>query len=144
MDSLATYHQNCELPGISLQLGAQYSDLMDYSKLIEQVMKAMSILIACQVVAEFDVKAIAMTPSLAQDSIFSHILSPTVPLPNKNSKIPTEEANNLIINMLRVAMELQATEKLGTCSSTFSSDLWLTEGNRYQRASHILRYGFTQ
>jgi len=40
--------------------------------------------------------------------------SSTVPLSTKKCKLSPEEANKLIVNMLRAAMELQDTERLDT------------------------------
>lgn len=111
MDSLATYRHNRGLPGISLQLGAH--DLSKDDTWTTMILKAMSVPIACQIVAEPDINSISATPFLAQDPVFAHILSSTALLSTK-SKLPPDEVNKLIVNMLRVAMELQATERLGT------------------------------
>jgi hypothetical protein len=135
MDSLATYRHNCGLPGISLQLGGQCSHLtknnvdsksMEHSEWAVLIMKAMSVPIACQVMAELDANTISTTPCLAQDPFFAHILLSTMPSSSKKSKVSPEEANELVVNMLRVAMELQATERLGTCYFPFSGQPKLT------------------
>jgi len=113
MDSLATFRHNCGLPGISLQLSAHDLSKDDTVEWTAMILKAMSVPIACQIVAEPE--SISTAPSLAQDPVFAHIHS-TVPLSTKlKSKLSLDEANERIVNMLRVAMELQATERLGTC-----------------------------
>lgn len=125
MDSLMTYRHNCGLPGVSLQLGAQNNDPVkscistEASEWITQIVKAMSAPITCQMVAKLHVNAISMTPSLARDPFFARILSPTEAQSTKKSKLVPEEANKLIVNMLRMAMELQASERLGAYHFSF-------------------------
>jgi len=123
MDSLATYRHNCGLPGTSLQLGAVDSNkdniddgiskVMVLSEAIPLIVKAISVPIALQVIAHLDVHKISVTPFLAQDSIFSSLLSrKDAPLKEK-VKMSSEQVKSAIVDILRLAMELQASEKLG-------------------------------
>lgn len=120
LDSLATYRHNCGLPGISLQLGDwesgtddSISKRMNHSRGIPLLVKAMTVPIASQVITHLDFDNISATPSLARDPLFASVLASNNPTSNKKSKLSTEQVNQLIVNMLRVAMELQASEKLG-------------------------------
>jgi len=122
LDSLATYRHNCGLPGISLQLGDwesgadntdDISKHMDHSRGIPLIVKAMTVPIASQVIAQLNFNKISATPFLAQDPFFASVLASKDATSNKKLKLSTEQANQLIVNMLRVAMELQASEKLG-------------------------------
>jgi len=121
LDSLATYRHNCGLPGISLQLGDWESDTddsiskrMNHSRGIPLLVKAMTVPIASQVITQLDFENISATPFLARDPFFASVLASKDSMSNKKPKLSTEQANQLIVNMLRVAMELQASEKLGT------------------------------
>ncbi len=126
MDSLATYRHNCGLPGTSLQLGAVdfndpkkeniddgISKLMVLSEAIPLIVKAISVPISLQVIAHLDVHKISVTPFLAQDSIFSSLLSRKDAPSKKKVKMSSEQAKSVLVDMLRLAMELQASEKLG-------------------------------
>lgn len=151
MDSLASYRHNCGLPGTSLQLGAIEADgfnddsiddgiskSMVHTEAIPLLVKAISVPIALQVIACLDVYKISATPILAQDPIFSSLLSGKDAQPNRKVKMSSEEAKKVVVDMLRLAMELQTNEKLGMSYHSTVEPLG-TEETRYQRTFNILR-----
>jgi len=125
MDSLATYRHNCGLPGTSLQLGAWESKLIgnidmnnSFAKLISNsegiplIMKAMSVPIPLQIIAIMDAEKIASTPACAKDPFFAPLLA-SMSASGKKDKLSTDDVKKMVVDLLRVAMELQPSEKLG-------------------------------
>jgi hypothetical protein len=130
MDSLATYRHNIGLPAASLQLGAweskltdnidmtkSFAFLMKHDEGIPLIMKAMMVPIPLQIIARMDSEKLSATPAYAKDPFFASLLplSKTAAASSDNKiKLSAVEANKIIIDILRVALELQPNERLGT------------------------------
>lgn len=125
MDSLATYRHNIGLPAASLQLGAweskltdnidmtkSFAFLMKHDEGIPLIMKAMMVPIPLQIIARMDSEKLSATPAYAKDPFFANLL-PTTASPDIKQKLSAVEANKVIIDILRVALELQPNERLG-------------------------------
>ena len=133
MDSLATYRHNCGLPATSLQLGAwesklisnidmnnSFAHLMKNEEGLPLIMKAMMLPTPVQIIARMDKKKLAATPACAKDPFFAPLLEslqvqPTAPgkAAEVKSKTSADDAKKAIVNILRVALELQSGETLG-------------------------------
>ena len=131
MDSLATYRHNIGLPAASLQLGAweskltdnidmtkSFAFLMKHDEGIPLIMKAMMVPIPLQIVARMDSEKLSETPAYAKDPFFASLLplSKTASSDVKQ-KLSAAEVNKIIVDTLRVALELQPNERLGTVKS---------------------------
>ncbi|KAF8151526.1 hypothetical protein B0H34DRAFT_132545 [Crassisporium funariophilum] len=126
MDSLATYRHNSGLPGASLQLGAweskltdnidmtkSFAFLMKHDEGIPLILKAMMVPIPVQVIARMDAGKLAETPAYAKDPFFAPLLSSSKTAQSSSKdKLPADEVNKIIINILRLALELQPSENL--------------------------------
>lgn len=131
MDSLAAYRHNSGLPGTSVQLGAwesklisnidmnnSFALLMKNEEGLPLIKKAMMMPIPLQIIAHMDATKLRATPAYAKDPFFAPLLtSPKAPTKAKQS---AEEAKKIITNILRVALELQPSEQLGTFSLLLS------------------------
>jgi len=127
MDSLATYRHNSGLPAASLQLGAweskltdnidmtkSFAFLMKHDEGIPLIMKAMMVPIPLQVVARMDSEKLSATPAYAKDPFFASLLpSSRTASTSVKQLLSAAEANKIIIDILRVALELQPNERLG-------------------------------
>ena len=128
MDSLATYRHNIGLPAASLQLGAweskltdnidmtkSFAFLMKHDEGIPLIMKAMMVPIPLQIIARMDSEKLSATPAYAKDPFFSSLLplSKTAASSDIKRKLSAVEANKIIVDILRVALELQPNERLG-------------------------------
>lgn len=128
MDSLAAFRHNSGMPGTSLQLGAWESKLIgqiDMSRSFAKLMtndegiplmqKAMMTPIPLQVIARMDVDKLAATPAYAKDPFFGLLLSSSTNASSQDGKpkLPKEQVNKMLIDILRVALELQPSEQLG-------------------------------
>jgi hypothetical protein len=134
MDSLATFRHNSGMPGTSLQLGAweskligeidmkgSFALLMKNEEGLPLILKAMMAPIPLQIIARMDATKLAATPAYAKDPFFAPLLaSPNSAdtTPSK-AKLSTEQANKILIDILRVALELQPSEKLGAFFTPF-------------------------
>ena len=128
MDSLATYRHNCGLPAASLQLGAweskltdnidmtkSFAFLMKHDEGIPLIMKAMTVPIPLQIVARMDSEKLSATPAYAKDPFFASLLpSSNAVSSDTKQKLSATEVNKIIVDILRVALELQPNERLGT------------------------------
>ncbi|KAF8811343.1 ketoacyl-synt-domain-containing protein [Phlegmacium glaucopus] len=128
MDSLATYRHNSGLPASSLQLGAweskltdnidmtkSFAFLMKHDEGIPLIMKAMMVPIPLQVIARMDSEKLAATPAYAKDPFFASLLPSSKTASSGIKELRSAaEANKTIIDILRVALELQPNEKLDT------------------------------
>jgi hypothetical protein len=145
MDSLATYRHNIGLPAASLQLGAweskltdnidmtkSFAFLMKHDEGIPLIMKAMMVPIPLQIIARMDSEKLSATPAYAKDPFFASLL----PLSSKTGaaassdnklRLSAVEANKIIIDILRVALELQPNERLGACVKWLLSIKMFTE-----------------
>ena len=127
MDSLATYRHNIGLPAASLQLGAweskltdnidmtkSFAFLMKHDEGIPLIMKAMMVPIPLQIIARMDSEKLSATPAYAKDPFFASLLplSKTASSDIKQ-KLSAVEVNKIIVDILRVALELQPNERLG-------------------------------
>lgn len=132
MDSLAAFRHNSGMPGTSLQLGAWESRLIgqiDMSRSFAQLMtndegiplmqKAMMVPIPLQVIARMDVAKLAATPAYAKDPFFGPLLSSSKNAASQNgkSKLSRDQVNKMLVDILRVALELQPSEQLGKLTS---------------------------
>ena len=132
MDSLATYRHNIGLPAASLQLGAweskltdnidmtkSFAFLMKHDEGIPLIMKAMMVPIPLQIIARMDSEKLSATPAYAKDPFFASLLpsSKTAVSSDIKQKLSAVEANKVIVDILRVALELQPNERLGTLSN---------------------------
>ena len=132
MDSLATYRHNIGLPAASLQLGAweskltdnidmtkSFAFLMKHDEGIPLIMKAMMVPIPLQIIARMDSEKLSATPAYAKDPFFASLLpsSKTTVSSDIKQKLSAVEANKVIVDILRVALELQPNERLGTLSN---------------------------
>ena len=128
MDSLATYRHNIGLPAASLQLGAweskltdnidmtkSFAFLMKHDEGIPLIMKAMTVPIPLQMIARMDSEKLSATPAYAKDPFFASLLplSKAAASSDIKQKLSAVEANKIIIDTLRVALELQPNERLG-------------------------------
>lgn len=128
MDSLATYRHNIGLPAASLQLGAweskltdnidmtkSFAFLMKHDEGIPLIMKAMTVPIPLQIIARMDSEKLSATPTYAKDPFFASLLpvSKTASSSVTKQKLSADEANKIIVDILRVALELQPNERLG-------------------------------
>jgi hypothetical protein len=128
MDSLATYRHNIGLPAASLQLGAweskmtdnidmtkSFAFLMKHDEGIPLIMKAMTVPIPLQIIARMDSEKLSATPAYANDPFFASLLpvSKTAASSVTKQKLSADEANKIIVDILRVALELQPNERLG-------------------------------
>ncbi|KAF8196525.1 KR domain-containing protein [Pholiota molesta] len=135
MDSLATFRHNSGMPGTSLQLGAweskligeidmkgSFALLMKNEEGLPLILKAMMAPIPLQIIARMDATKLAATPAYAKDPFFAPLLaSPNSAdtTPSK-AKLSAEQANKILIDILRVALELQPSEKLDTAEELTS------------------------
>ena len=125
---------------MSLQLGAWESKLIDnidmtrsitrlmkHDEGIPLIMKAMMVPIPVQVIARIDSEILAATPAYAKDPFFASLLpsSETASSGTKKS-LPADEANQIIVDILRVALELQPNESLGVLKSNGCQTISLT------------------
>jgi hypothetical protein len=126
MDSLATYRHNIGLPAASLQLGAweskltdnidmtkSFAFLMKHDEGIPLIMKAMTVPIPLQIIARMDSEKLAATPAYAKDPFFASLLTKTAASSDIKQKLSAVEVNKIIVDTLRVALELQPNERLG-------------------------------
>lgn len=128
MDSLATYRHNISLPAASLQLGAweskltdninmtkSFAFLMKHDEGIPLIMKAMMVPIPLQIIARMDSEKLSTTPAYAKDPFFASLLpvSKTTASSAIKLMLSSDEANKIIADILRVALELQPNERLG-------------------------------
>lgn len=134
MDSLATYRHNIGLPAASLQLGAweskltdnidmtkSFAFLMKHDEGIPLIMKAMMVPIPLQIIARMDSEKLSATPAYAKDPFFASLLplSKTAASSDIKQKLSAVEANKIIVDILRVALELQPNERLGALLNPF-------------------------
>ena len=131
MDSLATYRHNIGLPAASLQLGAweskltdnidmtkSFAFLMKHDEGIPLIMKAMMVPIPLQIIARMDSEKLSATPAYAKDPFFASLLPSTKTASSDvKQKLSAVEVNKIIVDILRVALELQPNERLGTINS---------------------------
>ena len=134
MDSLATYRHNIGLPAASLQLGAweskltdnidmtkSFAFLMKHDEGIPLIMKAMMVPIPLQIIARMDSEKLSATPAYAKDPFFASLLpsSKTAASSDIKQKLSAVEANKIIVDILRVALELQPNERLGALLNNY-------------------------
>ncbi|KAF8900861.1 hypothetical protein CPB84DRAFT_1778561 [Gymnopilus junonius] len=132
MDSLAAYRHNCGLPGTSLQLGAwesklianidmnnSFAHLMKNEEGLPLIMKAMMLPVPVQIIARMDTIKLAATPACAKDPFFAPLLKDSTAVKAGSTKVAEvkpkvskEDTRKAIIDILRVALELQAGEQL--------------------------------
>ncbi|KDR66936.1 hypothetical protein GALMADRAFT_232327 [Galerina marginata CBS 339.88] len=123
MDSLATYRHNSGVPGTSLQLGAwesklignidmnnSFALLMKNDEGLPLIMKAMMLPIPLQIIACMDSTKLAATPAYAKDPFFAPLLLSKAQ--SNKAKISTDEVKTIVVKVLRIALELQASENL--------------------------------
>lgn len=128
MDSLAAFRHNCGLPGASLQLGAwesrligdvnmenSFALLMKNDEGLPLILKAMMAPIPLQIIARMDISKLAASPAYAKDPFFAPLLSSSNAAPQKTTKakLSKDNAEKILVDILRVALELQPSEKLG-------------------------------
>lgn len=128
MDSLAAFRHNSGIPGTSLQLGAweskligdvnmdnSFALLMKNEEGLPLILKAMMAPIPLQMIARMDSGKLAATPAYAKDPFFAPLLSSSTGSAPKNTKAKrsSEDTQKMLIDILRVALELQPSEKLG-------------------------------
>ena len=82
------------------------------------IMKAMMVPSLAQIIARMDSEKLSATLAYAKDPFFASFLplSKTAPSDIKQ-KLSAAEANKIIVNILRVALELQRNMKLGMVKS---------------------------
>ena len=128
MDSLVTYRQSLGLPGVSLQLGAWESQLVQTLDLTKSIVSVMSHergiplfmnALTCnepvQVIAKLNLRQLANDPSLVKDPIYRELL---VGVSEKNSgkpKLPDSrmEVEDEIVKNFRDVLELGPEDELG-------------------------------
>ncbi|KAF9473131.1 ketoacyl-synt-domain-containing protein [Pholiota conissans] len=127
MDTLAAFRHNSGMPGISLQLGAwesklisdvdmnnSFATLMKHDEGLPLILKAMMTPIPVQIIAHMDSAKLAATPAYAKDPFFAPLLASSGITASKSSKanLSTEHVRKTLVDILRVALELQPSEKL--------------------------------
>lgn len=137
MDSLATFRHNSGMPGTSLQLGAweskligdidmndSFALLMKNEEGLPLILKAMMAPIPLQIIARMDATKLAATPAYAKDPFFAPllVLPNSTALTTHKAKLSAEQANKILVDILRVALELQPSEKLGAFFYTFYAE----------------------
>ena len=104
---------------------------MKHDEGIPLIMSAMMVPIPVQVIARMDSDMLAATPAYAKDPFFASLLpSSETALSGTKKSFSADEANKIIVDILRVALELQPNESLGvfkpngcqTISLTFPLD----------------------
>ena len=124
MDTLATYRHNVGLPAASLQLENPTTStwlralFSSWGTGIPMIMKAMMVPSLAQIIARMDSEELSATLAYAKDPFFTSFLplSKTAPSDIKQ-KLSAAEVNKIIVNILRVALELQRNMRLGMVKS---------------------------
>ncbi|KAJ6610193.1 hypothetical protein B0H10DRAFT_1883603 [Mycena sp. CBHHK59/15] len=128
LDSLAVYRHSRGLPGISLQLGAWESRMIDgldlsrtmvfrmnHAEGMPLIMQALAINEPVQVIVNLDVEKVAQNPMLSGDPIFRQLFK-DVPSSHKPTAMVTgatkAEVKDTIIRILRQILELKPEEPL--------------------------------
>lgn len=140
LDYLAGLRHDMGLPGVSLQLGAwesalieklnmkkSFALLMSHKEGVPLVLKAMSANHPVQVVAEFDVPKLMSVQAYAKDPFFDSIL-PKTSAPQQAAPAPSahvaaaepvqpatsnKDTKSAVVEILRSVMELRPSETLG-------------------------------
>ncbi|KAF9530718.1 hypothetical protein CPB83DRAFT_905059 [Crepidotus variabilis] len=121
LEALAAYRHNCGLPATYLQLGSWQGNgsltalekAMDYSSGYLHTVNAVTTPFPSQIIARLDAGKIAASPMLNEEPLFALLLSlGGPPIGASKNKLSREAVDQLILNLLRVALELQANEKL--------------------------------
>ena len=147
LDYLAGLRHEIGLPGVSLQLGAwesalieklnmkkSFALLMSHKEGVPLVLSAMSADHPVQVVAEFDVPKLAGVQAYAMDPFFAPILPKAAPAPQAATGpshiaevedvqpvASNKDTKSSVVDILRSVMELRPSETLGELSSSYSS-----------------------
>lgn len=152
LDYLAGLRHDIGLPGVSLQLGAwesalieklnmkkSFALLMSHKEGVPLVLRAMAANHPVQVVAEFDVPKLAGVQAYAMDPFFAPILPKVAPVPQADTApshiveaedvqpaASNKDTKTAVVDILRSVMELRPSETLGELSSLHRSLQYLT------------------
>ena len=92
-----------------------FAFLIKHDEGIPLIMKAVMVPIPLQIIAHMDSEKLSAMPAYAKDPFFASLLSVSkTPASSDNKqKLSAVEANKIIVDIFRVALELQPNERLG-------------------------------
>lgn len=129
MEVLSSYRLARKMPATALQLGPWESKLTQNLNVSNALVSIMSNQIgiplilnsisrrdAVQVIVNFNLDNLAITPAYSQDPLFEYLLpSGATPSPEKRALKETE-ISYILEHILRTVLELKSSENLGTSS----------------------------
>jgi hypothetical protein len=139
MDALAAYRQSLDLKGLSLQLGAWESHLiegLDLSKTmvtkmthaegIPIILKAMASEDPVQVIANIDIEKMAENPTIARDPMYAEVLASLLVKKHRATAAraaPSKtDAKTDVLKILRDLLELRSIDEIGKAAFFGSSN----------------------